>query len=156
MQSIYPSLPSEDQTPTATDILAIIETENMTNTDTNSNIILSDIPVINVDNQETTPSSNDEVNNQENVPEKRHSHVLKDFFQKWKITDDTKEKQKLRNEINDQFILNTGTEVTEENIDSTLKRGDFFVARRIWDKEEGKCHDHFVFVKERLYLSETR
>ena len=47
------------------------------------------------------------------------------------------------------FILNTGEEVTVENIKAILDRGDFFVARRIWNKSDGKCHDHFVFVKER-------
>ena len=152
VQSIYPSLPSglEDQTPAAIDNLADTETENMTHKDTNSNTILSDISIINEDNQENTPLSNDGVNNQELVPQKRHSTVLKDFFQSWKSTHDTKKKQKLRDEINDTFILNTGIEVTEENIDSILNRGDFLVARRIWDKAEGKCHDHFVFIKERL------
>ena len=30
-----------------------------------------------------------------------------------------------------------------------LNRGDFFTARRIWDKSERKFHDHFAFVKER-------
>ena len=151
VQSIYPSLPMDlqDQTPPATHNLIVAETESMTHKDTNSNIIHSDIPVINADNQENTPSSHDEVNNQELVPQKRHSTVLKDFFKNWNSTDDTKKKQKLRNEINDTFILNTGTEVTEENIDSILNRGDFLVARRIWDKANGKCHDHFVFVKER-------
>merc|ERR1719367_197241 len=60
-----------------------------------------------------------------------------------------KKKQKLRNEINDTFILNTGIEETKDNIDMIFNRGNFFVARRIWDKTEGKCHDHFVFVSER-------
>ena len=53
------------------------------------------------------------------------------------------------NKDNDTFILNTGEEVTVENIKAILDRGDFFVARRIWNKSDGKCHDHFVFVKER-------
>ena len=83
------------------------------------------------------------------VPQKRTSTVLKDFFDSWKNNDDAKKKQKLRNEINDTFILNTGIEVTKDNIDMIFNRGDFFVARRIWDKTEGKCHDHFVFVNER-------
>ena len=152
VQSIYPVLPSdlEHQTSPVTNNLTVDERENMTHKDTNSNIIDSDISVINEDNQESAPSSDIEVNNQELVPQKPHSTVLKNFFENWKSTDETKKKQKLRNEINDTFILNTGTEVTEDNIDSILNRGDFLVARRIWDKAEGKCHDHFVFVKERL------
>ena len=48
---------------------------------------------------------------------------------------------------------NTGEAITEVNIKTILDKGDFFVARRIWSKSDGKCHDHFVFVKERCCIN---
>ena len=115
----------------------------------NTTSIIDDNSNIAVDPAQKEPGSNNENLNQELVAYKTSSNILKDFFQKWKGTDDNKEKEKLRNQINDTFILNTGEEVTVENIKAILDRGDFFVARRIWNKSDGKCHDHFVFVKER-------
>lgn len=147
-RSIYPELPAVDNS--ATD-----QSENIPRKDKNSNFIPSNIPLINEENHESTPSFGNEETPEDLTRRKRASSVLKDFFESFKSTDlksfsDNKKRQKLRNEINDTFILNTGTDVTEDNIDTILNRGDFFVARRIWDKAKGQCHDHFVFVSERL------
>ena len=81
--------------------------------------------------------------------EKQFSNVLKDFFKKWHTSDCNKEKEKIRNEINDAFLLKNGEAITTENLPFILDKGDFFVARRIWNVKDGKCHDHFVFVKEK-------
>ena len=67
-----------------------------------------------------------------------------------------KEQQNRRHDINDEFIQHTAVEVTEDNIHYILNRGAFLIARRIWDKEAGKFHDHFVFVKGRyVYGNKT-
>ena len=83
------------------------------------------------------------------VAAKRTTAIFKDVFDTFRGNGDAKKKQKLRNEINDTFILNTGTQITDDNVEELLNRGDFFTARRIWDKSERKFHDHFAFVKER-------
>ena len=95
--------------------------------------------------------------NKQSIVDEQSSNFLKDFFvkepkslfEKWKDFNCNKEKEKLRNEINDAFILNTGEVVTTENITSILDKGSFFVARRIWNDLDGKYHDHYVFVKEK-------
>lgn len=143
VSSIYPALPITDNS-------SVVQSENITPKDINSNSIDSIVSDLNEDNQENISPSNNEENSQQPVSQKPYSTAFKDFLESWKSTDDTKQKQKLRNEINDTFILNTGTEVTNDNIDMIFNNGDFFVARRIWDITVGKCHDHFVFVKERL------
>jgi len=147
VSSIYPALPITENS-------SVVQSENITPQTVNSQLINSNsidsiVSDLNEDNQENISPSNNQENSQQPVPQKPYSTVFKDFLESWKSTDDTKQKQKLRNEINDTFILNTGTEVTNDNIDMIFNKGDFFVARRIWDKTEGKCHDHFVFVKER-------
>ena len=101
-------------------------------------------------------SDNEKIDKQSSIDEQT-SNFLKDFFlnepksllEKWKDFNCNKAKEKLRNEINDAFILNTREDVTIENITSKLEKGSFFVARRIWNDLDGKYHDHFVFVKER-------
>ena len=101
------------------------------------------------EHQDATSNSNNGENDDQSSNDKQHSNLFKKFFKQWKSTDCNKEKEKVRNEINDTFILKTGEEVNQKNISSILDRGSFFVARRIWNKSEGKCHDHYVFVKER-------
>ena len=117
-----------------------------------SNILNDDSNIV-VDQLQHEDGSKSEDPNQDVVANKRSSNILKDFFQKWKSTDDNKEKEKLRNQINDTFILNTGEAITVENIKTILDTGDFFVARRIWSKSDGKCHDHFVLVKKRCCIN---
>ena len=90
--------------------------------------------------------------NMETSNNDKEANILRDIFNKAKYFKGDKERTNLRNEINDKFILNTAVEINEENIATILERGDFFIARRIWNKEEGKFHDHFVFVKERSVL----
>ena len=101
--------------------------------------------------------SDDEAINKQSSKDEQPSNFLKHFFlkepkhllEKWKAFNCNKEKEKLRNEINDAFILNTGEVVTTENITSILDKGSFFIARRIWNDLDEKYHDHYVFVKER-------
>ena len=109
------------------------------------------------DNPHDIINSDDEVINRQSSKVEQASNFLKDFFVKepknlleqWKAFNCNKEKEKLRNEINDAFIVNTGEAVTTENITSILDKGSFFIARRIWDDLDGKYHDHYAFVKER-------
>ena len=78
---------------------------------------------------------------------------FRSICERWtKNSPEVKDKTTLRNEINDSFILKTAVQVTEDNIESILYKGDFLIGRRIWDKSEGKYHDHFVFVNERFIV----
>ena len=117
-----------------------------------------DSDIVNDNHQDITNSDSDnEKINKQSSKDEQPSNFLKDFFlkepkalfEKWKDFNCNKEKEKLRNEINDAFILNTGEAVTAENITSILEKGSFFVARRIWNDLDGKYHDHYVFVKEK-------
>ena len=113
----------------------------------NSETDFNSISLIHKEDSGEKVSSNG--HNPVNVAAKRTTAIFKDVFDTFRGNGDAKKKQKLRNEINDTFILNTGTQITDDNVDELLNRGDFFIARRIWDKSERKFHDHFAFVKER-------
>ena len=108
------------------------------------------IPLIDKeDSGEKVTSNGISSHNLVDVAAKRTTAIFKDVFDTFRANGDAKKKQKLRNEINDTFILNTGTQITDDNVEELLNRGDFFTARRIWDKSERKFHDHFAFVKDR-------
>ena len=108
------------------------------------------IPLIDKeDSGEKVTSNGISSHNLVDVAAKRTIAIFKDVFDTFRGNGDAKKKQKLRNEINDTFILNTGTQITDDNVEELLNRGDFFTARRIWDKSERKFHDHFAFVKDR-------
>ena len=92
----------------------------------------------------------DDTSNVSKEKQEESSNVLKDAFTTWKNFHNFEEKQNVRNDINDNFILKTELEVNERNIKTALHRGDFFLARRIWNKSKHQYHDHFVFVKERF------
>ena len=116
----------------------------------NSEFDFNSIPLIDKEDSGEKVSSNGILShNTVDVAEKRTTAIFKDVFDTFRGNGDAKKKQKLRNEINDTFILNTGTQITDDNVEELLNRGDFFTARRIWDKSERKFHDHFAFVKER-------
>ena len=137
VNKIYPVLPKDlDQ-----EKQGVFRDPSGTRPNTTSNNLNDDSNTV-VDHLQHEVGSESEDPNEEVVANKRSSNILKDFFQKWKSTDDNKEKEKLRNQINDTFILNTGEAITEVNIKTILDIGDFFVARRIWSKSDGKCHDH--------------
>ena len=146
--------PDTDDNPNLIDnALAVTEVkqENGRHEDNSSNTTIN--PLVDTANghEHVENASIIETEPDELVPQYRISKTFKNFYENWKGNDDSKKKQKQRNEINDTFIFNTGVTVTEENIDTILDRGDFFTARRIWDKSEGKkFHDHFVFVTEKL------
>ena len=116
----------------------------------NSESDLNSTPLIDKeDSGEKITSNGISSHNPVDVAAKRTTAIFKDVFDTIRGNGDAKKKQKLRNEINDTFILNTGTQITDDNIEELLNRGDFFTARRIWDKSERKFHDHFAFVKNR-------
>ena len=89
------------------------------------------------------------------ISEAKETKTFADYFTRFKKSDDIKEKDRIRYEINDTFLLNTAQELTEDDISTALNRADFFIARVVWDKEKGKFHDHFVIVKERLVILEN-
>ena len=116
----------------------------------NSESDFNRFPLIDEENSgEKVPSNGILSHNLVDVAAKRTTAIFKDVFDTIRGNGDAKKKQKLRNEINDTFILNTGIQITDDNVEELLNRGDFFTARRIWDKSERKFHDHFAFVKER-------
>ena len=53
-------------------------------------------------------------------------------------------------EINDNFLLSFAEELGDHNVSTALTTADFLLARRVWDKERGRYHDHLAFVKERF------
>ena len=89
------------------------------------------------------------------ISEAKETKTFADYFTRFRKSDDIKEKDRIRYEINDTFLLNTAQELTEDDISTALNRADFFIARVVWDKEKGKFHDHFVIVKERLVILEN-
>ena len=136
--NLYPTLPE-----------AVNEDKEIPNCDSsvyNNNSRVTNDPK---DSKENGSDSDTEDIDQNIAAEKQFSTVLKNFFKKWQISDCNKEKEKIRNDINDAFLLKNGEAITSDNLSSILNKGDFFVARRVWNVNDGKCHDHFVFVKEK-------
>ena len=56
-----------------------------------------------------------------------------------------------RDEINTQAMFSRCEEVNATMLydNDRLDRGDFIVARIVWDKQKEKYHDHWVFLQER-------
>ena len=100
---------------------------------------------------ESGPSETD-MNISYNISEKNsdQNETYEDFLESWqkKSVLDPKKPVDARESF-EAFLLHTAIELNEENISSILNKGDFFIARRVWNKTEGKYHDHFVIVKER-------
>ena len=78
--------------------------------------------------------------------------TYEEFYESWKkkrVLGSRKAEDDILRELFDAFLLNTAVELNEDNISSILNKGDFFIARRVWNKTKGKYHDHFAIVKER-------
>ena len=155
VESIYPTLPSDLDT-TAVDAiekLSMTDNVDIPNKDIDSNDVNNNSTIGTNDQklEDNLPDATIETENTYEIEKPSNTtNIFRDVLAKCKIGNKPEDKQKLRNVINDDFILKTAVEVNDGNIDTILKRGDFFIARRIWDKTEGKFHDHFVFVKERF------
>ena len=65
-----------------------------------------------------------------------------------------KKRAKKREEITTQSLFSRCEEVKDEDFDDEerLDRGDFLIARIVWDLSMEKYHDHWTIVKERYFI----
>jgi len=64
------------------------------------------------------------------------------------------ERTLLRDYINEQAMLARCEEITEEQLldADILDRGDFIVARIVWNEDKEQFHDHFAIIQSRCKL----
>ena len=69
----------------------------------------------------------------------------------WQKERSPEKRAQYRDEIIKDELLSRCEEVSVESLhDSTkLDKNDFLIARIFWDRNEGKYHDHWAFLKER-------
>ena len=79
---------------------------------------------------------------------------FKDYMKDWNAMTPQQRADK-RDELNAEAVFSRCEEVTKEDLKDVdnLDRGDFIIARIIWDGDKEKYHDHWAIVKER-YSSE--
>jgi len=70
-----------------------------------------------------------------------------DFLEDWKRKS-PEERAELRDEINTKTLIEQSEELTlDEDGLTKLERGNFLIARVLWDAKKGKTHDHLCFVE---------
>ena len=73
------------------------------------------------------------------------------FMSNWQKERSPEKIAQYRDEINKNELISRCEEVSVESLLDPLKfdKNDFLIARIFWDRNEGKYHDHWAFLKER-------
>ena len=73
------------------------------------------------------------------------------FMEDWKRGMNPEKKALYRDEINKDEMLSRCEEISVESLHDPTKldKNDFLIARIFWNRNEGKYHDHWAFLKER-------
>ena len=76
--------------------------------------------------------------------------MFRDFMEDWKRMSPEK-RAKYRDDCNTKTMFGRAEEIGTRSLydKDKLDRGDFIIARIIWDEDKEKYHDHQAFVKQR-------